>query len=111
MCRCYLELESGSVGLTSVCGQEEVPVGLLETEGEYQASGSSSSLTNLFFERFERLTSELHSLKLTTAEFLSTSSRSMGTSLCMGNLSLHFACSCLQHGAEDPSRGYNNVII
>lgn len=28
------------------------------------------------------ITSESHSLKLTTAEFLSTSNRSMGTSLC-----------------------------
>lgn len=28
-CRRYLELESGCVSLTSVCGQEEVPIGLL----------------------------------------------------------------------------------
>lgn len=35
---------------------------------------------------FTLLTSESHSLKLTTAEFLSTSSRSMGTSLCTGHL-------------------------
>lgn len=29
-CMCYLELKSGCVSLTSVCGQEEVPIGLLK---------------------------------------------------------------------------------
>lgn len=47
-CKCYLELKSGSVSLTSVRGQEEVPIRLLETEKESQASGSSSRFVTLF---------------------------------------------------------------
>lgn len=31
-CMCYLELKSGSVSLTPICGQEEVPIRLLKTK-------------------------------------------------------------------------------
>lgn len=84
---CYLELKSGSVSLTSIRGQQEVAIRLLKTKHTSHTSGDNSRFV-LLSEQFvgsdkiRQLTSESHSLKLTTAEFLSTSSRSIGTSLC-----------------------------
>lgn len=47
------------------------------------------------------ITSESHSLKLTTAEFLSTSNRSIGTSLCQRTKTHVSKCCKLQtHNAE-----------
>lgn len=88
-CMCYLELKPGSVSLTSIRGQQEVAIRLLKTKHVSQASGNNSRFVLLSIQcvcpdKIRQLTSESHSLKLTTAEFLSTSSRSIGTSLCGG---------------------------
>lgn len=41
-CMCYLELKSGCVSLTSVCGQEEVPIGLLKRNMRAMSQGNGS---------------------------------------------------------------------
>lgn len=88
-CKCYLELKSRGVSLTSICGQKEVPIRLLKKKID---TCLKYILHYVFYQR-RHLTSESHSLKLTTAEFLSTSSKSIGTSLCKQFIYVTFSMS------------------